>query len=390
MADNRALDSKCPNCGNVLKWNPTAYAWKCEACDSTFSLEELQKRRNNAASSDNNVQVKKDEEVKVTEDPSLYKEKEEFEDHSTIEGTVEVELESIKEGEMDEYHCGNCGASIMATPETVATKCPYCNNTTILKQKLDGGVFPTKIIPFKKVRKDAEEGFYNIAKGKLFAPKNFHTAAIIKDVSGVYVPFWIYDISANGDIVFRCTDSRSWTSGEYRHTEVKTFHTTVNGNVLYNKLPVDGSSHFDDGLMDSIEPFDYNELIDYNHAYLSGFLAEKYDVDQQKAFERAIARAKNSTVDTFKTRVRHQTSSAVKDKVTYKVQNVEFAMFPVWMVNIEYNGKFYTFAMNGQTGETVGNIPLSIPRVIGFTLLFFIIVAGILLGIAYMISGGIF
>ncbi len=379
MADNRALDSKCPNCGNVLKWNPTAYAWKCEACDSLFTLEELQKRRNSAAATDNNVQVKKDEEVTADNN-------QQFEDNSKVEEGVKIELTAIKEGEMDEYHCGNCGASIMTTPETVATKCPYCNNTTILKQKLDGGVYPTKVIPFKKVRKDAEEGFYNIAKGKLFAPKDFHVASKIKDVSGVYVPFWIYDISANGDIIFSCTDTRSWTSGEYRHTEVKTFHTTINGDIKYVKLPVDGSSHFDDGLMDSIEPFDYNELKDYNHAYLSGFLAEKYDVNEQQAFARAVARAKASTIDTYGSKTRHQTETPIKDSVTYRIENVEFAMFPVWMVNIEYNGKFYTFAMNGQTGEIVGNIPISWGRVILFTSLFFIVVCAVL----FLLLGGLF
>ena len=45
--------------------------------------------------------------------------------------------------------------------------------------------------------------------------------------------------------------------------------------MSYEKVPVDGSTKFDDDTMDSIEPFNYNELKQFNMSYLSGFLSEK-------------------------------------------------------------------------------------------------------------------
>ena len=365
MADNRVLDSKCPNCGAVVKWNSDLNKFNCDSCGSTFELADL-KKNNNAAKDENNKN-----------------------NGPVIEGFKNIELERIKEGEMDSYHCGNCGASIMTTPETVATKCPYCNNTAILKEKLESGVYPTKVIPFKKKKEDAVEGFLSLAKGKLFAPKNFHSRAHIADVSAVYVPFWLYDIDVNGNITFVSNEVRHWTSGDTAYTETKTFNTVVGGSVLYSKLPVDGSTKFDDGLMDSIEPFNYDDMVDYNHAYLSGYLAEKYDVEAEEALKRAVTRVNNTTEDEFRKRVRHGGATVVANNSHYSIKNYNFVMLPVWMVNIEFDGKFYTFAMNGDTGKVVGNIPISWGRAIGFSLLFFVIVAIVVFLGAFLIGGGI-
>ena len=37
----------------------------------------------------------------------------------------------------------------------------------------------------------------------------------------------------------------------------------------------------------------------------------------------------------------------------------EYALLPVWLLHVRWNGKLYTFAMNGQTGKLVGDLPLS-------------------------------
>ena len=67
-------------------------------------------------------------------------------------------------------------------------------------------------------------------------------------------------------------------------------------------------------------------------------------------------------------------------------------MLPVWMVNVKYKDKMYIFAMNGQTGEFIGNIPLDVGKAF---LYFFIIFASvfafviILSLIAYGIGGAL-
>ena len=38
---------------------------------------------------------------------------------------------------------------------------------------------------------------------------------------------------------------------------------------------------------------------------------------------------------------------------------VKYALLPVYMLTTKYNGQNYLFAMNGQTGKFVGNLPVS-------------------------------
>ena len=36
----------------------------------------------------------------------------------------------------------------------------------------------------------------------------------------------------------------------------------------------------------------------------------------------------------------------------------KYALYPVWLLNTSYKGEKYTFAMNGQTGKFIGNLPV--------------------------------
>ena len=44
--------------------------------------------------------------------------------------------------------------------------------------------------------------------------------------------------------------------------------------------------------------------------------------------------------------------------VNKDIKNIKYTLFPVWMLNIKYKDKMHLFAMNGQTGKFVGNIPV--------------------------------
>lgn len=37
---------------------------------------------------------------------------------------------------------------------------------------------------------------------------------------------------------------------------------------------------------------------------------------------------------------------------------VSYALLPVWLLNTRYKDKLYTFAMNGQTGKFIGELPV--------------------------------
>ena len=346
--NSNALDQKCPNCNAKLTYKIELKKWKCDYCGSTYSLEEL--------------------------------EKEKKEDNSEIEDDEETFVE---------YSCKDCGAKIVADEQTSATFCVYCGNTAILKNKLTGKFKPDFIIPFVKTEKDAHEAFKKVTKGKLFTPNLFKKQATIEKIRGIYIPFWLYSIYFEGKINVKATRVSSWTSGDTRYTKTDYYDLIREGNMNFNRVPVDGSTRFDDALMNSIEPFDYNELKEYNHAYLSGFLAEKYDVDKEKSYKCAESRVDTTGFnELFNTCVSYASKNIKNKESKQETKALEYALLPAYMVNVKYNNKYYMFAMNGQTGKFVGNIPVSRLKLILYFLLFFTISFILVLIISYLIFKG--
>lgn len=343
------LDNKCPGCGAKITFNPKIQKWDCEYCGSEFSLEEMKKYKNASSDAANKVNSK-----------------------------VHKKLEM-----MDIYHCENCGAEIMADDTVTATFCVYCGSTAILKDKIDDGIAPTLIIPFKKVKEDATIAFTNLAKGRPLMPKAFKDLKNIEKIVGVYIPFWAYDLNADGDIIFSSKDVRYWSDFHYNYTETSRYNVTMEGHLEYKRVLVDGSSRFDNELMDSLEPFDYKSLEPYNHAFLSGFFAEKYDVTEEDALKRAIDRTLPTCTEVIEAKVRHQRNIIQNNNINISKVSSEYIMLPVYMVNINYNGKKYTFAMNGQTGKIVGNIPVGIKESIIWSILLFTIFFIILTVVIY-------
>lgn len=342
------LDNRCPACGAKITFNPKNQMWDCEYCGSKFTLEEMKKYHN--ASTDDVHHV---------------------EDLKKIDN-------------MDVYHCKNCGAEVMADETTTATFCVYCGSTAILKERILEGVAPSKLIPFKKVKEDAIRAFQGLSKGRPLMPKLFSKPENIQKISGVYIPFWAYDLKVSGKISFHAEDVTTWSDYDYHYVKKDRFLAKRKAQMEFQQVLVDGSSRFQDDLMDSLEPFDYSDLVDYNHAYLSGFLAEKYDVDSDQAIDRAKGRVMNTAIDAAKDTVHHQSSVIADNKLGVEQVKCDYILLPVWMVNIKYRQKDYIFAMNGQTGEIVGNIPLNIPKAIVIALILFIVIALVLFLLFYI------
>ncbi len=338
----RTGDNKCPSCAAPIMFNPTTGNWKCNYCGGEFSLKDLKNNNSDEKTNANTNYIK--------------------------------------------YHCQDCGAEIVADEQTSATFCVYCGNTAILKSKLSGDFRPTKIIPFKKEKALAISSFKGLSKGRPLMPKTFNDAKNIEKISGIYIPFWLYDIEVSGDLIADCKNISSWTSGNMNYTKTDIYKASRSGSMRYLKVPVDGSTRFDNDIMSTIEPFNYAELTDYNHAYLSGFLAEKYDVKSDEAFKDANARAVNSTTNVMLTDIGTYTSKVITKNTLSGVKNVaEYVLLPVWMVNVKYNDKYYIFAMNGQTGEFIGNIPIDKKKAILYSLLIFTLSFALVILISYII-----
>ena len=155
---------------------------------------------------------------------------------------------------------------------------------------------PDLIIPFKLDRKQAEQKLRDHLKGKVLLPKYFKTENRIKEVKGLYVPFWLYDSDASAEIRCRGTRVHSWSDGDYEYTETEHFLVSRGGDLGFDKVPVDGSEKMANDLMESIEPFRYGEAVPFQKGYMAGYLADRYDQSSEECAPRANERMRESTV----------------------------------------------------------------------------------------------
>ena len=173
------------------------------------------------------------------------------------------------------------------------------------------------------------------------------------------MPVWLFDADARADLRWRGTRTRTWSDSNYIYTERRFYSVTRGGSIGFAGVPVDGSSKMDDTLMESIEPFDLSHAVDFQTAYLSGHLADKYDVDSEQSVQRANDRIRRSTEEAFTATVAGYTSLVpVSNHVNLKNGAAKYALYPVWLLTTEWNGQNYMFAMNGQTGKFVGDLPM--------------------------------
>ncbi len=324
---------KCPCCGGAIAFDANLQKMKCPYCDTEFEMETL-------ASYDS--ELKKD-----------------IDDSMEWETKAGGEWEDGETDHLRVYLCQSCGGEIVGDETLAATACPFCDNPVVMMGQFRGDLKPDYVIPFKVDKRAAVEALSRHYNGKRLLPKVFKDQNHIEEVKGVYVPFWLFDADANAQIRYKATRVRSWSDSRYHYTETSHYSVVRGGTVGFEKVPVDGSSKIDDTMMESLEPFDFRDAVDFQTAYLAGYLADKYDVDADASRGRANERIKKSTETAFAQTVRGYTS-VIPEHSNIQLNNgtAKYALYPVWLLNTDWNGTKYKFAVNGQTGKIVGDLPL--------------------------------
>ena len=179
----------------------------------------------------------------------------------------------------------------------------------------------------------------------------------------MYVPFWIFDGGVDATARYRATRIHHWADSKYSYTRTDHFLLQRGGNLQCRGVPVDGSRNMDNTWMEAIEPYDYSQAVPFDMAYLSGFLADKYDVSSQECQPIANARIR-ATAEARLADTTPGFATIVPEHKSVQVHGgqVQYMLLPVWVLHSAYQGKRYTFMMNGQTGKLVGELPISKSR----------------------------
>ena len=337
MADT-SVSYKCPNCGAPLTFQPGKKTVTCEYCGTEFeiaAIEEMFRAKEQLA-----ARAQEAREAK-------------WDTENAGDEWTDEEAAALKA-----FTCSSCGAEIVCDENTMATECVYCGNPTMIPKRFDGALKPDLIIPFKKTKEDAVNALKEFYKGRWLLPSNFTANNRVEAIQPMYVPFWLFDSKVDAQAEFRAAKIRIYDTPDAVVTEKSVYSCQRAGKMQFMKIPADGSKKMNDEFMDSIEPFDYNELVDFSTAYLTGYLADKYDVSADDCTERVNIRMENSAVAVLQNTVEGYDECTVEDKAVVKdIGKVLYAMVPVWILTTRYNDKPYTFMMNGQTGKVVGSLP---------------------------------
>lgn len=322
---------QCPACTGPLRFDGQTGKLRCDYCESSFTVEEVE---------------------------ALFAEK-----NASAEAADSHQSSDWGEGKMRSYLCPSCGAELICEETTAATACPFCGNPAIVPGQFSEREKPDFIIPFKYTKDQAVQALKNHYQKKPLLPKLFMAENHLQEIKGVYVPFWLFDGEVDADVTFAATRENVVTTKRERIITTDHFEVQRKGTIPFDHVPVDGASRMPDAHMDAIEPFDFSELKKFSLSYLPGFLAETYDVSAEECAGRAQARCETSAVQTLEGTVAgFESCTVVRKDLQMRTGTVHYALLPVWLLSTRWKDQNYLFAMNGQTGKLVGDLPISWAR----------------------------
>jgi len=358
MADT-TVSYKCPNCGAPLSYLPGADKVTCEYCGTELEIKALEELF--AKEQERAVKAQEAKEAK-------------WEKENAAGEWSEEELDYLKT-----LKCSTCGAELVCDENTMATECCYCGNPTMVPSRFSGMLKPDYVIPFKKKKEEAVAALKEFYKGKYLLPSAFTANNRVEAIQPMYVPYWLFDSDVVATASFKAENDLVIDTPDAIVTETSVYDVQREGLMNFARIPVDGSKKMDDTWMESIEPYDYSEMVPFSSAYLTGYLADRYDVTSDECAERVDERIRATAAQVMEGQIdgymRHQMEdiSVLKENGT-----VSYALAPVWILTTRYKDKPYTFLMNGQTGKVVGELPVDSTKAVTYPGAVFLILLPIL------------
>lgn len=350
---NGSVTFKCPSCGAYLEYNPDGSGMSCPYCGSMISEEELRqlsRQQEAAEANDTNDPIEADEAAKP----------------------------QVDDARLRTYHCAACGAEVVTDDTTAATRCYYCHSPVVLSDRLDGSFRPDTVIPFRYDRDTALKRFREHLAKKKFVDHDFFSGASLEEFYGVYYPYWSADVE--GEATF---------NGEGRHVDVSRTPRETVTRTRYYDVRREGTLHFrnifrqalsknDRQLTDGIHPYDLSEEKPFAMGYLSGYLAEKRDVEAS-VIRPDVLKEVNGYVEGLMTAGSKYDSirgTSTFDNVTMKLK---YLLLPAWVMTYRGQGdQVFYYLMNGQTGTVCGKLPIDRKKLFTFCAALGGILAGLL------------
>ena len=312
---------KCPGCGSALQFDPASQKLTCLHCSGSY-------------------------------DPEA------FRDYPYTEKAEE----GRNVFDVVAYKCPNCGAELITTEDKAASFCSYCGSNVLLESQMSRLEYPSKVIPFKVTKEQAEKNYKNRLAASLYAPSALKKAALDR-FRGIYMPYWSYDIETEDHVLAR--GKKEHRKGDYIITEHYNVEADVEGS--YESAYFDASSKYADELSRSVKPFETGEALSFSPAYLSGFYADAGDVtqgvykkDAEDLADRFFDKQAASNSDVSRVNAEDSVRKVVRPTSTKS----SISMFPVWFMSCrtQDDRRISYAAVNGQSGKVAADVPIDFTK----------------------------
>ncbi len=309
---------KCPSCGAYLSFDPETQHWKCDFCDSTFEQNQL------------------DEVDQASAQPQA--------------------------GDPNQvvYHCPSCGSEIITDETTVATRCYYCHSPVVLQGKLTPDMTPDEVLPFTIDKDEAVQSFMRWVKGKKYVPKAFFSQSQVEMMSGVYYPHFVTDCELDGRVEGEGRNTRVMDTSRYIVTNTDHYQVLREARITLRNIMRPALAKANRKLSDGIHPFPLEKAKPFDGSYLSGFVAERRDIEQN-VIQSDVGEEVKKYVEPLLTDTIHYNSYSVTPTSKMQKMRSRYVLLPTWVLTYpnpkDANDPYY-YAMNGCTGEVCGKLPV--------------------------------
>lgn len=289
---------KCPNCNGALEYDPQSGKMECHFCGNSYEPEQ------------NNFL-----------------------------------LENRESMECSIYECTSCGAQLVVNDVESSSFCAYCGQPTVVFSRVSKELKPDYIIPFSVTKDQA----FQIVR------QRFHKGAMIpkeikkfqiENMRGIYIPYYIYDIDYMDTQGLRHNGGKNGVDKFFIRKAECEFKGIIH----------DASKQLNDESTVRLEPYDLKGLRSFEPQYLSGFYADKYDLNQREIEENGVKRAKQFFDKEIEKSI-NESVHIMYNNPSYDIREIHYALLPAWFITFRYKNEPYTILINGQTGKMVGTVP---------------------------------
>ena len=279
----------------------------------------------------------------------------------------EAEMEDVQS-----VSCTSCAALVEPPPSAEAFPCPYCGSSIVATATSRRLIKPQALLPFRIARDQATELFRTWIRKLWFAPDALKKMARLEGrLQGLYTPYWTFDAATVSRYTGQRGDNYTVTktrtvmrngrpvTERYQATEIRWRPAAGTVSRDFDDVLVVGSSSLPRELAEELEPWDVGSLVAYADEYLSGFIAERYQVDLRQGWSRAEERMEEVIRGDVRRDIggdhqRIHSLDTTHSRVTYK-----HVLLPMWICSYRYRDEIYRFLVNARTGEVQGQRPWS-------------------------------